>query len=164
MNQEQFKLQRVWQALDIDLTEEIVSFWVDNKALPSREAAAARVGQVVYVARSSSGQISAVTTAYLQHSEQLNNHFYYMRVFVADASRRSQLGIELLRKVQSYFESLYQQGMLSPAIGLLMEVENPLLKKARNEAVWPTTNFVYIGNNAKGDHQRVYYFDGARIN
>ena len=164
MNNEQFKLQKVWQSLNKDLAEEITTFWMNNKALPSQKATMSRAGQVAYVARSSSGQIIAVTTAYPQYNEQLNNHFYYIRAFVADTSRRSHLGVELLRKVRSLFESLYREGVISPAIGLFMEVENPLLKQARNEAVWPTTGFVYIGDNAKGDHQRVYYFDGARIN
>lgn len=164
MNQDDFSFQKVWQSLNKDVTEEIITFWLANGALPTREAAAQRVGQVAYIARTDAGQIVAVTTVYLQANKQLNNHFYYVRVFVADSARRSQVAIALLRKVKSHFESLYQEGMLSPAIGLFMEVENPILKKFRNEAVWPTTGFVYIGDNAKGDHQRVYYFGGVRIN
>jgi len=164
MNQENFSFQRVWQSLDKSLTEEIIAFWLSNAALPSRDAAEQRVTQVAYIARTPSGQIAAVTTVYLQLNEQLRNHFYYVRVFVADSARRSHVAEALVRKVQSHFGSLYQEGVLSPAIGLFMEVENAALKKFRNQAVWPSTHFVYIGDNARGDHQRVYYFDGARIN
>lgn len=163
MNAKSFSLERVWQSIDASLSKDIVDFWLINGALKNREAAMQRVGQVAYIARASSGEIVAVTSAYLKENTQLNGSFYYLRAFVAEPARRSSVGIELLRKVQTYFESLYKEGMLSPAIGLFLEVENPLIKKSLNEAIWPDTNFVYIGSNTKGDHLRVYYFDGARI-
>ncbi len=163
MSEEKIKLQRVWQSLTEALTQEIVEFWLAQGAVRDREVALQRVTQVVFVARSESGELVAVNTAYQRHHEQLDLSFYYVRAFVAEPARRSQLAVVMLRRLQSFFDELFQMGALSPAVGLFLEVENPVIKKFRNEAIWPTTKFVYVGQNARGDHQRVYYFDDARI-
>ncbi len=163
MNEERIKLQRVWQSLNENLTQEIVEFWLAQGAVRDRDVALQRAKQVVFVARSEAGALVAVNTAYLQHNEQLDLSFYYVRAFVAEPARRSQLAVIMLRRLQKFFNELFQMGSLSPAVGLFLEVENPAIKKFRNEAIWPTTKFVYMGRNARGDHQRAYYFDGATI-
>ena len=48
-------------------------------------------------------------------------------------------------------------------IGVITLVENEALKQHRNEAIWPASKMVYIGNSREGHHIRVYYFAGARI-
>lgn len=153
----------VWEKIDSTLEQELISFWLDNKALPSRENALLRVPQVAVIARDADGQLVGVSTAYEQYNTQLESHFYYVRAFVVESARRSSVALDLLKHVKSLFEARYAAGNSPRCIGLYMEVENKLLQKHRNEAVWPRTQFVYIGKNAKGDHMRVYYFDGVKI-
>ena len=42
-------------------------------------------------------------------------------------------------------------------------MENPSIRRNRNEAVWQDDgmNFVFIGKTPDGKHQRVWYFDGG---
>ncbi len=162
MNNE-YLLKCVWQSIDKALSEEIVRFWLNNNALPSRDVALQRVNQVAFIARSKSGELIAINTAYLKRNETIGEYFYYIRAFVVEHARRSQLAAEMLRRMQYKFESLHEDGMLTPAIGLCMEVENSAIKQSRNEAIWPTTKFVYIGRTPSGSHVRVYYFKSAKI-
>lgn len=157
-----YTFHRVWQSIDQVLADEIIAFWLENGALHSREAAADRLSQVAFIARSLDGAIVGVTTSYLQLNEHLNNHFYYVRVFVAEPARKAEVGIQLLQKLERYFESLFLEGMLKPAIGLCLEVENRTLKEHQNKAVWPG-RFVFVGLNSQGHHVRVFYFSNARI-
>lgn len=157
-------IHNVWQAITPELEAEIIQFWLDQKALPSEEEAKKRVPQVAFVARNPANDIVAISTVYPQMSPQLANYLFYARVFVADAARRSHTGQDLLLTAVEFFESRFKEGHNPKIIGLFLEVENAALKQARNQAVWPTTGFVYLGQNARGDHLRVRYFEGARIN
>tara|TARA_B100000446_G_C10542316_1_gene337370 strand:+ start:142 stop:651 length:510 start_codon:yes stop_codon:yes gene_type:complete len=162
MNNE-YLLKCVWQSIDETLSEEIVRFWLDNNALPSKDVALQRVNQVAFIARARSGELIAINTAYLKRNEKIGEYFYYIRAFVTEHARRSQVAAEMLRRLQYQFEGLYEDGMLTPAIGLCMEVENPAIKQSRNEAIWPTTKFIYVGKTPEGNHVRVYYFKSAKI-
>ncbi|MGH1373632.1 MAG: hypothetical protein ACRBBW_16445 [Cellvibrionaceae bacterium] len=162
MNDE-YLLKCVWQKIDKELSEEIVNFWLHNKALPTREVALKRVNQVAFIARARSGDLVAINTAYLKKNERIDEHFYYVRAFVAQEARRSHVGTEMLRRLQSQFEGLFEDGLLTPAIGLCMEIESVALKNSRNEAIWPTTKFIYMGKTLEGNHVRVYYFKSARV-
>jgi hypothetical protein len=46
-------------------------------------------------------------------------------------------------------------------IGIVFEVESEPLKRLFPQAVWPRTQFVFIGETANGSHVRVCYFPGA---
>lgn len=69
----------------------------------------------------------------------------------------------LLVSTRDFLESIHSRDESNPAIGIITLVENRRLKEHRNEAVWPASGMVYIGNSGDGHHIRVYYFKGARI-
>lgn len=162
MSSNNYVIKRVWQSLDVATSEKIVNFWLANGALPNREQAEQRVNQVAFVAFEGD-EVVAVNTAYLQHNPSLDLHFYYLRAFVAEGARQGSLATQMMMKLQSTFESLHRDGLISPAVGLFLEVENIALQRARNFAIWPNTKFVYVGRNDNGAEQRVYYFDGVKI-
>jgi hypothetical protein len=64
-------------------------------------------------------------------------------------------------KTKSFLEE--HQGADSTFKGMLMIIENELIKKQRTKAVWPSSEMVFAGYTAKGHHIRVGYFKGARI-
>ncbi len=163
MTDKNYKYQNVWQVIDQALAEEIITFWLAHKALPNREMAKKRVQQVAVVARNSQDEIVGITTAYEQFSEHLENYFFFVRAFVVESARRSSVASDIVNQLKANMEEAAEDGKLGRCIGLYMEVENKQLQALRNQAVWPATKFVYVGKNARGDHLRVYYFDGAKI-
>jgi hypothetical protein len=156
-------LENVWENKGEELREEIVRFWLASAALPARDRAVERVDQVIFIVRHGNGEIAGVSTVYKRLNAQLGNTFYYFRCFVAEAHRQENLGAVLLLAARDFLNERYASGKEPEAIGLFVEVENERLKTMRNQAVWPYSQMVYVGKNARGDHLRVFYFDGARI-
>lgn len=158
----EYVIDKVWEEKTEDLQKEIINFWVDHGALP-QEQATERVKQVFCVGRDKTGKIVGVGTVYPQFNQQLENSFYYYRSFVAPAHRSSRLATTLLNITRVHLNEEFVKGDNTRCIGMLLEVENEMLKNYWNQAVWPYTGFVYIGKNNRGDHVRINYFDGARI-
>ncbi|MEZ4321620.1 MAG: hypothetical protein R3F61_29370 [Myxococcota bacterium] len=154
-------LHVVWQQVDAALTDELVAFWTGANAL-SPEVARGRAPEVAVVARDASGAIVAVSSAVAKFSPALRVKLFHTRVFVAQPARRQRLAMEVFATARDTLEDAWLDGLDPECIGLLVEVESPLLKAHRNQAVWETGP-VFVGRNARGDHIRVYWFSGARI-
>ena len=157
-----YELENVWAHKDSALRSEIVDFWIASGALRSRERAGARVDQVIFVVRRA-GSIAGVSTVFRKRDERIGQEFYNFRCFVAEEDRRYNLGAVLLVTVRDYLNERFVSGEDTSAVGMLVEIENERLKRKRNQAVWPISGMVYVGNNRRGDHVRVWYFTGARI-
>ncbi len=144
--------------------KEIIEFWLKEKAIQNIEAAKKRVEEVSQIARDKgTGEIVAITTTYEQFNKQLENFFFYLRVFTGEKARQLTIAKTLVNTIKDFLEKNFVAGKITRSIGMIMEVESKILQVHKNEAVWPATKFVYIGKNEKGDHVRVYYFKDARI-
>ena len=56
----------------------------------------------------------------------------------------------------------FKAGKNSKIIGIIIKVENPILKQNFPQATWPRTQFHFVGT--EGDsHIRISYFEGATI-
>ena len=154
----------VWGDKTPEVTEEIITFWLGEKALPTREAAEKRLEQVVYIVREpDNGAIVAVSTVYRQMNQRLGHPFYYFRCFVTEAHRRQLLAAQLLVRIRDKFNARFLAGEDPKAIGMIVEVENQALNERHRKAVWDHSGFVFIGYNQRSQQVRVFYFDGARI-
>ncbi|MBN1366038.1 MAG: hypothetical protein JW976_14620 [Syntrophaceae bacterium] len=153
---------KVWEDKTKELENEIVDFWLAHGAL-TREQAEERVKQVFCVIRDSSDKIVGVSTVYIKYNERLENSFYYYRSFVAPEHRQESLARNLLKFTRDDLNKAFVEGVITRCIGMMVEVENEYLKKNHNEGIWPDVDFVYIGKNNRGDHVRLFYFEGARI-
>lgn len=140
--------------------QDVVELWTSESAL-SRGEAERRVSELLVVATDSSRRPVGVSTTYLYRSEQLQADLWHTRVFVAAAHRQSGLAIELARQARDHLVERFSTGTDRRGIGVLFEVESEILKRFIPQAVWPHTQFVFIGENTRGDHLRVYYFPGA---
>jgi hypothetical protein len=154
----------VWQRVDEALTEELGTFWLAQRALPSREQARQRAPSVAIVARQSDGQIVGVSSVFEKRYENLlNNMLYGYRSFVVPEWRRGLVALELAKRVTEHLESEYLEGRAGECIGIVMVMENPDLARGVSLAIDPRLPFVFIGTNERGHHIRVYYFEGAKI-
>jgi GNAT superfamily N-acetyltransferase len=153
----------VWQQATEQDQQDARVLWIEQGAITDEAAIKERLPQLCVLARDANDKLLAITTAYEHHSQRLGNDFYAMRMFVGEDARRMQIGFHLLHKLIQALEARFVTGQQTRCIGVLFELENQAVQKARPQAIWPTTGFVYVGNNAKGDHIRVRYFKDACI-
>ena len=132
----------------------VAALWMREAGLSADEAQR-RLDEVLLVATDADGAVAGVSTAYLARSDQLRLDVWHMRVFVARAHRRGEIARRLLREG---FDALRGR----EGAGALLEVENAAVRHAEIDAIWPTTRFAFIGENARGAHVRVRYFPQPR--
>jgi hypothetical protein len=140
---------------------DILDLWAREGAVPAAEAQR-RVGEVLLVARDGDGRLAGLSSAYLQHNEQLGMDLWYYRAFVAAAHRRGNLAVQLALQGRDHLERQWVDGVDRRGAGLVYEVENEGLKRYFNDAVWFPTDVIFIGENPRGDHVRVRFHPGAR--
>jgi hypothetical protein len=156
---DEYRLERLADS-DSVTAEDVVALWSEAGALSSEEAER-RVAEVAFVAVHETDGLAGLSTTYLAHNAQLRMDLWYYRTYVAAGHRRSSLAFLLIHRTVDDLESRWSGGEDRRAAGVMFELQNELLKKSRNAAVWRTTGFAFIGENARGDHCRVRYFPGA---
>jgi hypothetical protein len=161
--QKKFTIHNVWQQVDPILADEIATLWLDQKALPDRRQAIDRSQQVVFIARDEDGKIAGISTAYKQLNPQIEHYFYYMRAFVHPDYRQLGLVKKLSLAVIAFFEMRFHQGLDEEVVGVFSILENKNVQQHVRDAVVLPGGYVYIGKNERGHHQRVRYFEGAKI-
>ena len=141
--------------------EDLVELWTSEGVLDLEEARR-RVSEVHLVATSPDSHLAAVSSAYLRHNAQLRMDLWYYRIFVAPAHRLSNVAMTIGCRGRDLLEERYDSGAEVRAGGIVWEIENDGVKRRFNGAVLLPPDFVFIGENARGDHVRVHYFPGAR--
>lgn len=160
---EGFRIDNVRESGDNRLIDKAIELWLSERALSEVEARR-RAGQLLLVATcENTGRVAGVTTTYLKDHPVLRLPLWNMRAFVAHEFRQHDVGYHMLFATREYHEKQFVSGNDTRGRGLYMEIENPVIKKYRNQAVWPRSRLVFIGLNRRGDHCRVSYFEGARI-
>jgi hypothetical protein len=157
----------VFAEQDSVTTADVVDLWVREGVLPAQEAER-RAGEILLVATASDGTLGGVSTAYLDFNQQLGAQMWYGREFVASAHRKAGIMMGLAYAGRDYLQTRFASGADRRSIGMLFEVENEVLKRGGPgpiarfgpKAIWPT-DYVFIGENERGDHIRVHYFPGA---
>jgi len=142
--------------------DDVLALWEREHAMPA-EVARRRVGEVAFVGLDEREGLVAVSTLYLERSRRLGMELWHPRVFVARAHRQSTLAEEISLAMMSHLEERFVSGRDHRGAGVLMQVENPILKAVKNEAIWPLTRAAFIGEDARGNHLRVRYFQGALV-
>ena len=139
---------------------DVIALWTSEAGLDAEEAKR-RVDEVVAVGTDSDGRLVAVATAYLEHNEQVGLDLWYFRAFVSTEHRVSRVASALLMYARDHLEARWIGGHEMRASGIVLEVENELLKRHIDYPLWPESDFIYIGENARGDHVRVHWFPGV---
>ena len=158
-----YRLESVWGDKSRVLAEQIVSFWLEHKALPSRGHALARLSQAVYLVRDESSRIVALSTAYQKEHPRFGLTFFYFRCFVAPDHRRAGLARVLVVEVTRLLERRHAEGHDPHVVGVFVELQNQDVQRTMNQTVWPYVPMVYVGRGQGGVHERVYYFPGTRL-
>lgn len=144
------------------LAVELLDFWARENAMPAN-VAAGRVQQVYLVVRDPHGMVCAVLTAFVKRAPLINQPVHYFRVFVAQANREHDLAATLVRELRDDLLQRHAVGEITESVGIFTEVENEYVARYRNEAIWASTGFVFIGMNEARQQCRVIYFPGAMV-
>jgi hypothetical protein len=139
---------------------DVIDLWTREGALDQREAER-RISELILVATDSQGRLAAISTAYLKYHDQLRAELWHVRVFVSAGHRMVQLSRVLGVIGRDHLVQRYLSGEERRGIGLIYEIENVDFRTHISYARLRTTHFTFIGENARGDHVRVYYFPGA---
>jgi hypothetical protein len=161
-NTKMFALTRVWQEDVPEIKKQVEGIWRTHTSM-SEEEIRSWLGQLVYVVLNPQREVVGISTARKVHIRQLRNYFYTFRCMLLPGQRVPGLLSKLVVSTRDLLESIHRTDGEPHSIGLITLVENEGLKKHRNEAVWPASKMVYIGNSKRGHHIRVYYFKDARI-
>lgn len=164
-----------------ELDEQAVrDFWEHEVAI-SPELAERRLRELglLAVAGADAGArtLAAVSTLYPSWVGRLRSEMWQMRVLVARRHRSSGLAARIIRETRARLEGEFASGTERRAPGLLLEIENPLVRAARSQGSWEPsedaldrapegpppvgTRYAFIGENELGHHLRVYWFEGA---
>ena len=154
--------ENVWGKDVGGLRDTVAAIWRDNGG-PTGDGASERLSQLVFVLKNVDGEPVGMSTAFKAHIKQLRNYFYVIRLMLVPGYRMPGLTSRLLVSTRDFLESIHEQESANRAIGIITLVENQRIKEKRNEAIWPASGMVYIGNSGEGHPIRVYYFRGARI-
>jgi hypothetical protein len=165
-----FQLECAWPAPAEAVRDDVVRFWATEGALPDPSVAQPRAQQLLVVARDASGNVVGVSTAERGAVPQLGFDCFYYRTFVGRSARArglrsTELVWDILRESYGLLNERFTQGIDCDVPGIYAEMENPSIMRNCRDAVWRDMgmNFVFIGRTPEGWHQRVWYFDGAKI-
>jgi len=145
------------------LSDELVAYWLEEQVIASESEAIERVKEVATIARDSNGNIVGVNSFFEDYSALLENHFLHHRSFVSKEHRKSTISVRLTTIGWEYFNKRFNDGLEKKFIGVITVVQNPNLVKYMTQAIWPYSNYVYIGSEPNGNPIRVWYFDNAKI-
>jgi hypothetical protein len=155
-----FDFVSVFGSENREIAEEVKNLWRENNILPETEMNE-RVKELAIIAKHFDGRLAGVTTVRKTQVPLLNdNYFFEFRCFIAPAFRQPALDTQLVVKTKQLLETVISVD--KPAIGLIMVVENPVLKRW-TKAVWAGADFYFAGFTTKGHHLRVSYFKNAMI-
>ena len=145
---EQQEIKTIWKQFNPDMDETMVG---------------ERLRQIVWLVKNEFDQVVALSTAYPVFVKQLRLYMYAVRLLIIPGYRIPGLMSKLLVDTRDFLEARRPEGEAHRPQGIITLVENERLKRMRNEAIWPASHMVYIGNSKKGHHIYVYYFKGALI-
>ena len=154
-------IESVWGVVTPALRDELVAFWLAHGAFADAAQARVRAQQAVLVARDADGAVCAVGTAVVRVLPRLRQPMYYYRQFFAPSVRGQGWSYGFISAARRILETANAARPTPEALGLLLEIESPLL--ARRMACAQEYEFTFIGYSPRGLQLRVAYFAGARL-
>lgn len=160
---EGFCMRNVREDRKPQLVEQVIALWLEHKVL-NEEQARKRAEELLFVVvEEETDRLVGICTTYLATPSSLKVPLWYFRTFVVPEFRQNNIAFHLLHLAFDFHETQFTAGNDARGRGLYMEIENPVIQRHRNEAIWPSSQMVFVGYNARGDHCRVRYFPGARV-
>jgi GNAT superfamily N-acetyltransferase len=156
------RLLNLRESPDVERIEAVRELW-RSEARFAEAVIERRASQLLFAAVAEDGEVAGVSTTYLTTPDRLRVPVWALRVFVSEARRQLDIGRALLFASLHWHEMQFVEGVDTRGRGLYLEIENPLINRSRNDALWPETRMIFVGYNRRGDVCRVTWFPGATI-
>ena len=153
---QEYKFENSWQQQPSGL-EEIINFWKQEVNESWQEE---WINHVLFIAKEESGRVVGISIAINSPVKQLKNNLYHLRCYVLPAWRLKGIARDMICRSIDFLESVNED---KKCIGAFCWVTDAGLKTKKNEAIWPLSKMVYLGNSGEGHHLRVRYFKRSVI-
>jgi hypothetical protein len=154
---------RVGTAEEVGVTpDDVLALWTREQAMPTEEAER-RVTELLNAVVAPNEGLVGLSTAFVAWSPHLRMNLWFFRIYVAEAHRASNVGTQLNFANRDVLQARYLSGEDTRAVGAAFELENQAMRKYFNRAIWQPADYMYIGDNPRGEPIRVHYFPGARV-
>jgi hypothetical protein len=147
---------------DREVANAILALWA-REGVVAEEEAPRRVHETLNVVLDRDEGVVALSTAYVQRSEQLGLDLWYFRTFVSTPHRNTHISTQLTMHNRDLLESRFTSGEDTRAAGVCFELENQGMRKYINTAIWRPVEFIFVGDNERGVPVRVHYFPGFQV-
>jgi len=152
-----------WKQVTPMLQAELVAFWGKHKLIGDPVRAAERSRQAVCIGRDGSGEIVAAGTAHVRVLPRLRQPLYYYRQYFAPQLRGQRQALPFFEDARALLQEFNAALEEPESLGLLLELDNPMLAAHYTKAWVESANAVFIGYSPRRLQLRVSYFDGARL-
>ena len=166
--EQEVKLLQVYDNHSEELDKKIIDFWIKENALPNYEedTLKSRISEVVYVCLdSSTDDIIGICSGNVVPFDQLRNHFFYLRIFVAEAWRGNNRTVARNLYYGTY-DLLNELKMfnLQAIVGILIVYESEHLNKVINYYHSEKyRNQFLVGFTEKNEQVRITYFNDIKM-
>jgi hypothetical protein len=157
-----FSFQFVEGPVSQEIGEKVIKLWTEFAKISAVEAER-RLKELVLVLTYRSGEIIGVSTAVKTHFPQINNYVYAYRCFIHPQFRAPALDTQMIVRTKDHLQRLNVLDPENKCVGIMVVVQNEVLKSQWKQAVWQGAEMIYVGNTQKGHHIRIGYCKGARI-
>ena len=144
------------------LSSDVVSAWTALAGLSEVEAQR-RLSELVLIVKDKSGKIAGISTAVKTHVPQIQNYVYVYRCFILPEFRAPALDTQMIVRSKALLAEASLVDTDKRSVGIMVVVQNELLKKHWRQAIWPGADMMYMGETPQGHHLRIAYFKGAKI-
>ncbi len=161
----ELNFENLWMKKESPFHPKVIKMWKKNFPEMATETLSERLSQVVYVVCTNQHEVVGVSTSFKAYIPHLKHHLYNYRCFIDPEFRIPGLTSKLTVATRDFLEKIHTSDGPpdTQCIGMITLVENDRIRKFRNEAIWPASNMVYIGNTPKGVPIRAYYFRKALL-
>ena len=151
----------VWKQVTPALADELVAFWLENKALGDEASARQRTEQAICIARDENGKLQGVSTGVIRVLPRLRQPMYYYRQFFARSLRGKHQELPFYRHCKQVLQDYNADLPVAESLGILLEIENSKIAAAYKRAIEPGFDAVFIGYSPRGLQLRASYFEDA---
>lgn len=145
-----------------EIAKEVITLWHESAHLPL-DVAEKRLNELVLLARYKNGPVIGVSTAVKTFFPQIHNCMYAYRCYIHPEYRAPALDTQMIVRTKNFLEQISKTETVNKSVGLMIIIQNEVIKTNWKQAVWPGADMIYVGNTSEGHHIRVGYFKGALI-
>jgi len=143
-----FSVENVYGVVEPETGEEIVRFWLEERALPPPRAKR-RVSQVVFVVRDEEGNVCGVNTVFKGDLPGSGRTYYFYRTFIGKRQRGSIRLLAFMAEETWRFLKGLDYGEPRPS-GLAMVMENRKFYGERMKKWIERHGYTFYGKNDRG--------------